>query len=85
MVSYTRARAEGLGVRCLVGTFQRGERIVMLGVAGLFNPFANLLVGQGDGLWPQDVVLMGVLIVLAAGTNLTALWRFLHVLNRLRR
>jgi CDP-diacylglycerol---glycerol-3-phosphate 3-phosphatidyltransferase len=85
MVSYTRARAEGLGVRCLVGMFQRGERIVMLGLAGLINPFANFFVGFLHNLSLQDIVLVVVLVILAAGTNLTALWRFLHVLNRLRR
>ena len=85
MVSYTRARAEGLGVRCLVGMFQRGERIVMLGLAGLINPFVNFFVGFLHNLSLQDIVLVVVLLILAAGTNLTALWRFLHVLNRLRR
>jgi CDP-diacylglycerol--glycerol-3-phosphate 3-phosphatidyltransferase len=85
MVSYTRARAEGLGVRCLVGVFQRGERIVMLGLAGLVNPFVNLFAGALNSQSLQDVVLVIVLLILAAGTNLTALWRFLHVLNTLRR
>jgi CDP-diacylglycerol---glycerol-3-phosphate 3-phosphatidyltransferase len=85
MVSYTRARAEGLGVHCLAGMFQRGERIVLLGVAGLSNPFVNLLTGLPNGQWLQDSVLVVGLLILAAGTNLTALWRFLHVLNRLRR
>jgi CDP-diacylglycerol---glycerol-3-phosphate 3-phosphatidyltransferase len=85
MVSYTRARAEGLGVRCLVGMFQRGERIVMLGFAGLVNPVVNLFSGPPDGQPTKDIVLVVVLLILAAGTNLTALWRFLHVLNNLRR
>lgn len=85
MVSYTRARAEGLGVHCLAGTFQRGERIVLLGFAGMVNPFGNLFAGLSNGQWLQDIVLVVVLLVLAAGTNLTALWRFLHVLNSLRR
>ena len=85
MVSYTRARAEGLGVHCLAGTFQRGERIVLLGFAGLSNPFVNLFTGLPNGQWLQDSVLVVVLLILAAGTNLTALWRFLHVLNCLRR
>jgi CDP-diacylglycerol---glycerol-3-phosphate 3-phosphatidyltransferase len=82
MVSYTRARAEGLGERCLVGFFQRGERIILLGLAGMLNPFVNLLASPG---WAQDSVLVAVLLILAIGTNLTALWRFLHVLNKLRR
>lgn len=85
MVSYTRARAEGLGVHCLVGMFQRGERIVMLGLAGLINPFANFIIGFSRNPSLQDIVLVVVLLILAAGTNLTAMWRFLHVLNRLRR
>ena len=85
MVSYTRARAEGLGERCLVGVFQRGERIILLGVAGILNPFVNLL-GTGFAIpWASDLALKGVLVVLAFGTNLTAMWRFLHVLNKLRK
>jgi CDP-diacylglycerol---glycerol-3-phosphate 3-phosphatidyltransferase len=85
MVSYTRARAEGLGVRCLAGVFQRGERIVLLGLAGLVNPVGNVLAGHLNSQSLQDVVLVVVLLILAAGTNLTALWRFMHVLNSLRR
>ena len=37
MVSYTRARAEGLGLDCKVGWFERPERMVLLIVAGLFG------------------------------------------------
>jgi CDP-diacylglycerol---glycerol-3-phosphate 3-phosphatidyltransferase len=85
MVSYTRARAEGLGERCLVGFFQRGERIILLGIAGILNPFVNIL-GLAAGMpRAQDITLEGVLVILAVGTNLTAMWRFLHVLNKLRK
>lgn len=85
MVSYTRARAEGLGERCMVGVFQRGERIILIGLAGMFNPFVNQWIGAPSGHWIQDIVLVMVLLVLAIGTNLTAMWRFLHVLKNLRR
>jgi CDP-diacylglycerol--glycerol-3-phosphate 3-phosphatidyltransferase len=85
MVSYTRARAEGLGVHCLAGVFQRGERIVLLGFAGLVNPVVNLLSERLDNQSLLDAVLVVALLILAAGTNLTALWRFMHVLNSLRR
>lgn len=37
MVSYTRARAEGLGIECKVGMFQRPERVVLLVVGLLFG------------------------------------------------
>ena len=85
MVSYTRARAEGLGERCMVGLFQRGERIILIGLAGMLNPFVNRLLGAASEQWVHDVVLVATLLILAVGTNLTALWRFLHVLNNLRR
>jgi CDP-diacylglycerol--glycerol-3-phosphate 3-phosphatidyltransferase len=85
MVSYTRARAEGLGERCLVGFFQRGERIILLGIAGILNPFVNLFGMTAGVTWTQDIALEGVLVILAVGTNLTAMWRFLHVLNNLRK
>ncbi len=35
MVSYTRARAEALGVNCSVGIMQRPERIVLVGVSAI--------------------------------------------------
>lgn len=85
MVSYTRARAEGLGERCLGGAFQRGERIILLGAAGILNPLLNLAAAALAMPWAADCALKGVLIVLAFGTNLTAMWRFMHVLNKLRK
>lgn len=85
MVSYTRARAEGLGERCLGGAFQRGERIVLLGAAGILNPLVNLIAAGLAIPWAFDLAMKGVLIVLAFGANLTAMWRFMHVLNNLRK
>src|SRR5690606_19223283 len=61
MVSYTRARAEALGLDCKVGLMQRPERVVLIGVA------AMLFGGSFEG-----VVLTGVLLVMAVLTNFTA-------------
>lgn len=84
MVSYTRARAEGLGEACRGGLLQRGERIILIGLAGVFNTLCNglalLLALHGM----QNLVLVLALMILAVGTNLTAFWRFLHVLKNLR-
>ena len=49
LVSYTRARAEGLGLECKVGWFERPERMLLLIVAGAFGigpvmPWALLLL-----------------------------------------
>ncbi len=43
MVSYTRARAEGLGLRCEVGWLQRPERIALLGLGLIFNVMLPVL------------------------------------------
>lgn len=64
MISYTRARAEALGLDCRVGLMPRAERVVLMGVAAL-------AFGEAwDGL-----VLKGVIAVLAVTTNLTAFQR----------
>jgi CDP-diacylglycerol--glycerol-3-phosphate 3-phosphatidyltransferase len=44
MVSYVRARAEGLGVECQVGIFTRSERIALLVLGLLFAQFDYVLV-----------------------------------------
>lgn len=73
MISYTRARAESLGLDCRVGLMPRAERVVLIGGAALF--FGE----SGDGL-----VLKGVIIVLAVLTNLTAFQRIIWVYRHAR-
>ena len=63
MVSYTRSKAEALHINCHVGMFQRPERIVYLGFAGIL------------GHW----VLYFILWALAILTNLTVIQRMFHV------
>ena len=68
VVSYEKARAEGLGMRCDVGLAERAERLV-LALAG------TALVGLGA----PDVVLTVALWVLAAATAFTVAQRALEV------
>lgn len=68
MVSYTRARAEALGLDCNVGMMQRPERVVLIGGAAL-------LFG---GAW-NGAVLTWVLLVMAVLTNFTAFQRIVWV------
>ncbi|HYO47926.1 MAG TPA: CDP-alcohol phosphatidyltransferase family protein [Gemmatimonadota bacterium] len=70
MVSYTRAKAEALGVECKVGTMQRPERIVLLGLGGLLIPVFNL-IAPGWRFAPL-LLALGFIAVLA---NITALER----------
>jgi CDP-diacylglycerol--glycerol-3-phosphate 3-phosphatidyltransferase len=64
MVSYTRARAEGLGLDCKVGLMQRPERVVLLGLGSL-----------SFGLMWGGLVLKVVIVVVAVLTNVTAIQR----------
>ena len=68
VVSYEKARAEGLGMRCDVGLAERAERMVLV-LLGTF------LVGLGA----PDVVLTVLLWVLAAATAVTVAQRALEV------
>ena len=70
IVSYTRARAEGLGLKCEVGLLPRPERIVLLGLGLLLNQW---LLPLGFSFL---VVVLWTLVVLV---NFTALQRVLHV------
>jgi len=63
MISYARARAGALNIKNEVGLMARPERIILLAAGLLLNGF----------------LLVPVLWVLAAGTQLTALQRVLHV------
>jgi CDP-diacylglycerol--glycerol-3-phosphate 3-phosphatidyltransferase len=68
MISYTRAKAETLGLECSVGLMQRAERIVLLG-------FGSLIFGlSGDGL-----VISVIIVIFAVLTNMTAIRRILWV------
>jgi len=70
MVSYARARAEGLGVECRGGLMQRGERYVFLGVTSFLSTVFNHLFCN-----PSHFVLIIGLVLMAVLTNLTALSR----------
>lgn len=44
LVSYIRARAEGLGLECKVGLFTRAERVIVLAIGLLVGQFVDLAV-----------------------------------------
>ena len=68
MVSYTRGRAESLGLDCRVGLMPRAERVVLIGASSLF------FGGNWDGF-----ALKAVIFILAVTTNLTAFQRIVWV------
>jgi len=66
-VSYVRARAQSLGFTCDVGILARPERVVII-VAGLLLESVGIRLGS----WSPLTV---ALLVLAVGTNFTAVQR----------
>ena len=82
MISYVRARGEGLGVDVKVGIMQRPERLVILGVAVAFSP---ILAAWYTPLDPRPLHRLAVvgIVVLAASTQFTAAQRLIHVIHAL--
>jgi len=76
MVSYTRARAEALGVECKVGIASRAVRVVILSV--------GLVFAKGAGLGDFELLAPAV-YVLAALSLITMLQRIFHVRRQLSR
>jgi CDP-diacylglycerol--glycerol-3-phosphate 3-phosphatidyltransferase len=75
MVSYTRARAEALGVECKVGLATRPVRVVILSIGLVFARGASL--GDFSLLAPAVYVLAGLSLV-------TVVQRIVHVRAQLR-
>ena len=69
MVSYTRARAEGLGIDCRVGMMQRAERLVLL--------FAGTFFGLIFRIY--DPALTVVVGLIALVSNITTVQRLAYV------
>ena len=84
MVSYTRARAEGLGVKCEVGIMQRTERVVYLGVLSIFNYPGNL-VTSALGYPPEDYLLKLSLLIMLIFSSYTSVQRMFHVMGELKK
>jgi CDP-diacylglycerol--glycerol-3-phosphate 3-phosphatidyltransferase len=72
VVSYVKARAEGLGLTCDVGFAERLERLTIVGVGGLLYGF-GLHWGLAVALW-----------VLAGLTVATVVQRIVHVRHQAR-
>jgi phosphatidylglycerophosphate synthase len=86
MVSYTRARAEGLGIPCKEGLMQRPERVVTIGLSALACGITGYYTG-GNQKWELTILGYGgfesiaiftiplaVIAILANYTAIQRLW-----------
>jgi CDP-diacylglycerol--glycerol-3-phosphate 3-phosphatidyltransferase len=78
IVSYTRARGEGLGAQCRVGLLQRPERYVILGFGTIFGSLLEHLTAPWVG-GPRHSLLIFTIVLLAALVNFTAIQRAIHI------
>jgi CDP-diacylglycerol---glycerol-3-phosphate 3-phosphatidyltransferase len=83
MVSYVRARAEGLGVDCKGGLMQRPERILLVGISAILcavfekytGEFKATLPGTNIPIFESISLFTLPIIIMAVMTNLTAIQR----------
>lgn len=78
MVSYVRARAEGLGVECKVGLMQRPERVVVTAIGAILVPLVD--GPECDGVY----FFTGAMALIAILANLTAFWRIAHCYKKMK-
>jgi CDP-diacylglycerol--glycerol-3-phosphate 3-phosphatidyltransferase len=84
MVSYVRARAEGLGIECKGGLMQRPERVVTIGLCAVLCGLASIYIGGDYKLYIPGIKFhvfetMSIFTIPIAGvavlTNITAFKR----------
>ena len=82
MVSYVRARAEGLDVECKVGFMQRPERVVVTSAGALATGITGQCVNPAD--FNAVIILIICMSVIAVFANITAFARVNHVRKALK-
>lgn len=91
MVSYTRARAEGIGISCSIGTMQRPARVVTIGAGAMFSGIAYFFLGSisfklsGVVFFETISIFTLPLAVVAIFSNITAIKRLNHVKHELNK
>jgi phosphatidylglycerophosphate synthase len=82
MVSYTRARAEGLGIQLSGGMMQRAERILLVTSGSLA---AAWCASEPETAWLTAPIVGGTMLVCAVGSTATALSRWVIAFRELAR
>ena len=83
MVSYVRARAEGLDIECKVGLMQRPERVVITSLAALATGIVGKLVDMET--FNALYILIGGMTIIAIFANITAISRINHCRRELKK
>lgn len=81
MVSYVRARAEGLGIECKIGFMQRPERVVVTSIGALATGITGQCVSPAE--FDATTILIVCMGIIAVFANITAFARINHVRKQL--
>lgn len=84
MVSYVRARAEGLDIECKIGFMQRPERVVVTSVATLATGIVGLNLDPEAAFDPNWILFVAMCII-AVFANMTAFARVAHCRRELKK
>jgi phosphatidylglycerophosphate synthase len=82
MVSYTRARAEGLGIELSGGMMQRAERILLVTVGTLLAAWCE---ADAETAWLTGPILGGTMVMCAVASTATAINRWIVAFRELAR
>ena len=82
LVSYSRARGEGLGLSVSIGCFGRAERIIILGLGSILTDLLAFFFRAHS--WASNRhFFIAILFLLVIGSHLTALKRIVFLLKNL--
>jgi CDP-diacylglycerol--glycerol-3-phosphate 3-phosphatidyltransferase len=83
LVSYARAKGEISGIDARMGSMNRGERAVYIGIAGVLSPYAAQIWERGAA-HPAFHLMLVTLLLVAVMANVTAIRRFTFIHHQLR-
>lgn len=83
MVSYVRARGEGIGIVCKIGFMQRPERVVVICLSVLITGIVGQNQTPGDSFNPNIILACGMGFI-ALFANLTAFARINYIRKALK-
>ena len=86
MVSYVRARAEGLGIECKGGLMQRPERVITIGLCAILCGVSSLYIGGNYKLYIPGIKfhVFETMSIFTIPTTILAVLTNITAFNRLR-
>jgi phosphatidylglycerophosphate synthase/putative flippase GtrA len=84
LVSYARAKGEISGIDARMGSMNRGERAVYIGIAGIFAPTVARWLEPG-AVRPVFHLMLVTLAIVAVMANVTAVRRFVFIYRELKK